>query len=125
MCPCGVPGVRQLNYLDATDQGVCDEGDYRGPQIATRANTSMGLLTVPACLSNRAPHAPTSLPTPGGTVGYVSVHRNTSPTRKRTLLGTYRRAMPRVLTGVLGGGTFSYGRGTPIVGRRRGPGRDC
>ena len=37
-------------------------------------------------------------------------YRGTSLTRKCTALGTYNRTRPRVL----GGGAFSYGRGTPV-----------
>ena len=44
----------------------------------------------------------------------VSAYRSTSPIRKCLLIGPYRRPMPRVLGGVLGGWTFSYERGTPV-----------
>ena len=36
-------------------------------------------------------------------------YRGTSPTRKRTPLGPYRRSMPRVLGGSQGGGRFPVG----------------
>ena len=41
--------------------------------------------------------------------------RGTSLVRKSTPLGPYRRPMPRVLGGSLGGGAFSSGRCTPVV----------
>ena len=37
---------------------------------------------------------------------YLPFYRGTSPTRKRTPLGPYRRPMPRVLGGSYGGGRF-------------------
>ena len=43
-------------------------------------------------------------------------YRGTSLVRKCTPLGPYRRPMPRVLGGVLGGWAFSYWRGTPVAG---------
>ena len=39
------------------------------------------------------------------------VYRGTSPIRKRTPLGPYRRPMPRFL----GEWAFSHGRGTPVA----------
>ena len=41
-------------------------------------------------------------------------YRGTSLTRKRTFIGPYRRPMPRVLGGSLGGGAISYERDTPV-----------
>ena len=43
-----------------------------------------------------------------------SYYRGTSLIRKRTPRGPYRRPMPRVLGGVLGGWAFCYGRSTPV-----------
>ena len=43
-----------------------------------------------------------------------SLCRGTSRIRKCTPPGLYRRPMPRVVRGVLGGWAFSYGRGTPV-----------
>ena len=42
-------------------------------------------------------------------------YRGTSVIRNTPLLGPYRRPMPRVLGGVLGGWAFSYERGTPVL----------
>ena len=46
------------------------------------------------------------------------VYRGTSLVRKRRHLGPYRRPMPGVLGGGLGGWAFTYGRGTPVWERR-------
>ena len=56
-----------------------------------------------ACIQCAAPSLSRSL----------SHYRGTSPTRKRTPRGPYRRPMPRVQGGPLGGWALSYGRGTP------------
>jgi hypothetical protein len=49
------------------------------------------------------------------TRAHAARYRGISAIRTRTSLGPYRRPMSRVLMGVLGGWTFSCGRGTPLV----------
>ena len=46
-------------------------------------------------------------------------HRGISLFRKQIPLGPYRRPMPRVLGGVLGGWAFSYEQGTPVLSMPR------
>ena len=44
----------------------------------------------------------------------VALYRGTSPIRKHTTLGPYRKPLPMVLGGSQGGWAFSYGRGTLV-----------
>ena len=46
---------------------------------------------------------------------WSKLYKGTSLTIKRTPLGPYRRPVPRVLGGFLGGWAVSYERGTPVL----------
>ena len=50
-------------------------------------------------------------------------YRGTSLETQRNPLGPYRRPMPRVIWGVLGGRACSYGQGTPVGFLLRQPAR--